>query len=104
MTATEIPVDNGFNVQALLGVRGALAGTRQISQFQWRSTVSWVNGTYSRSDVETCYGFGAEQGTTGGSATTSTTRCSSPRRTTASRRWNMCWSPWVAAGRHQRSA
>ena len=62
MTATEIPVDNGFNVQALLGVRGALAGTRQISQFQWRSTVSWVNGTYSRSDVETCYGFGAEQG------------------------------------------
>ena len=40
MTATEIPVDNGFNVQALLGVRGALAGTRQISQFQWRSTVS----------------------------------------------------------------
>src|SRR4029077_7635952 len=29
--------------------------------FQWRSTVSWVNGTHSRSDVETFYGFGEEQ-------------------------------------------
>ena len=31
------------------------------------------------------------------SATTSTTRCSSPRRTTASRRWSMSWSPSAAA-------
>jgi hypothetical protein len=61
MTATEIPVDNGVNVEALLGVREALAGTSQIAQFQWRSTVSWVNGTHSRSDVETFYGFGEEQ-------------------------------------------
>jgi uncharacterized OsmC-like protein len=42
-------------------VREALAGTPQIAQFQWRSTVSWVNGTHSRSDVETFYGFGEEQ-------------------------------------------
>src|SRR3954449_13298337 len=61
MTATEIPVDNGVNVEALLGVRGALAGTPEIAQFQWRSTVSWVNGTHSRSDVETFHGFGGEQ-------------------------------------------
>src|SRR5207248_7643906 len=61
MTATEIPVDNGVNVEALLGVRGALADTPEIAQFQWRSTVSWVNGTHSRSDVETFYGFGEEQ-------------------------------------------
>ena len=61
MTATEIPVDNGVNVEALLGVRDALAGTPEIAQFQWRSTVSWVNGTHSRSDVETFYGFGEEQ-------------------------------------------
>ena len=47
--------------QALLGVRGALPGTPEIAQFQWRSTVSWVNGTHSRSDVETFYGFGEEQ-------------------------------------------
>src|SRR5690242_20843843 len=61
MTATEIPVDNGVNVEALLGVRDALPGAPEIAQFQWRSTVSWVNGTHSRSDVETFYGFGDEQ-------------------------------------------
>jgi uncharacterized OsmC-like protein len=61
MTATETPVDNGVNVEALLGVREALSGTPEIAQFQWRSTVSWVNGTHSRSDVETFYGFGEEQ-------------------------------------------
>src|SRR6266540_5620093 len=61
MTTTEIPVDNGVNVEALLGVRDALAGTPEMAQFQWRSTVSWVNGTHSRSDVETFYGFGDEQ-------------------------------------------
>ena len=61
MTATEIPVDNGVNVEALLGVRDALPDTPEIAQFQWRSTVSWVNGTHSRSDVETFYGFGGEQ-------------------------------------------
>jgi uncharacterized OsmC-like protein len=61
MTATEIPVDNGVNVEALLGVREALPATPEMAQFQWRSTVSWVNGTHSRSDVETFYGFGDEQ-------------------------------------------
>src|ERR1043166_6689339 len=61
MTTTETPVDNGVNVEALLGRRDALADTPEIAQFQWRSTVSWVNGTHSRSDVETFYGFGDEQ-------------------------------------------
>src|SRR5690348_17771452 len=44
MTATQIPVGNGVNVDALLGVRDALASTPEIAQFQWRSTVSWENG------------------------------------------------------------
>ena len=61
MSTAEIPVDNGVNVEALLGVREALPGTPEMAQFQWRSTVSWVNGTHSRSDVETFYGFGDEQ-------------------------------------------
>ena len=46
-------VDNGVNVEALLGAREAFADAPQAAQFQWRSTVSWVNGTYSRSDVQT---------------------------------------------------
>ena len=61
MTTTEIPVDNGVNVEALLGARDALPDTPEIAQFQWRSTVSWVNGTHSRSEVETFHGFGEEQ-------------------------------------------
>lgn len=61
MTTTGASVDNGVNVEALLGVRTALADTPEIASFQWRSTVTWVNGTHSRSDVETFYGFDAEQ-------------------------------------------
>lgn len=61
MTTTGAPVDNGVNVEALLGVRAALPETPDIAAFQWRSTVTWVKGTHSRSDVETFYGFGAEQ-------------------------------------------
>ena len=61
MTTIETPVDNGVNVEALLGVRNALADTPEIAQFEWRSTVTWVNGTHSHSAVETFYGFGDEQ-------------------------------------------
>jgi hypothetical protein len=53
MTTTATPVDNGVNVEALLGVRDLLPDTPEIARFQWRSTTSWVNGTHSRSDVET---------------------------------------------------
>ncbi len=61
MTTIQTPVDNGVNVEALLGVREALADTPEIAQFQWRTTVSWVNGTHSRSSVDTFYGFGEQQ-------------------------------------------
>jgi uncharacterized OsmC-like protein len=61
MTTIQSPVDNGVNVEALLGVRDMLPDNPEIAQFQWRSTTSWVNGTHSRSEVETFYGFGEEQ-------------------------------------------
>ncbi len=61
MTATDTPVDNGVNVEALLGVREALADTPDIAQFEWRATCSWVRGTHSRSSVNTFYGFNEEQ-------------------------------------------
>ncbi len=60
-TTAEAHVDNGVNVEALLGVRDALPESPEIAQFQWRSTTSWVHGTHSRSDVETFFGFGEEQ-------------------------------------------
>jgi uncharacterized OsmC-like protein len=61
MTTIQSPVDNGVNVEALLGVRDMLPDNPEIAQFQWRSTTSWVTGTHSRSQVETFYGFGEEQ-------------------------------------------
>jgi len=61
MTITTTPVDNGVNVEALLGARDAFSDSPEIAQFQWRSSVTWVNGTHSRSDVESFYGFADEQ-------------------------------------------
>jgi hypothetical protein len=61
MAVAETPVDNGVNVEALLGVRSALADTPDIANFQWRATTSWVRGTHSESSVESFYGFGDEQ-------------------------------------------
>lgn len=48
-TASETPVDNGVNVDALLGVRNALPDPPEIAQFHWRTMVYCVNGTHSRS-------------------------------------------------------
>ena len=61
MSTVSPAVDNGVNVEALLGARTAMADTPEIAQFQWRSTVSWVHGTHSRSDIHTFFGFGEEQ-------------------------------------------
>ncbi len=58
---TTAVVDNGVNVEALLGAREAFADAPEIARFQWRSTVSWVNGTHSHAGVETFFGFGEEQ-------------------------------------------
>src|SRR6516225_1580402 len=61
MTATDTPVNNGVNVEALLGARAALAEAREAAQFQWQATCEWRNGTHSRSMVEGFFGLGEEQ-------------------------------------------
>ena len=60
-TTIDTPIDNGVNVEALLGARNAFAENPEIAQFQWRSTVDWVNGTHSRSEIESFHGFSDEQ-------------------------------------------
>ena len=89
---------NGVNVEALLGAREAFADAPEIAQFQWRSTVSWVNGTHSRSDVETFFGFGEEQRHHDDvhlrHRPPAAVRRAGQRR---SRRSSTCWSPWAAA-------
>jgi uncharacterized OsmC-like protein len=61
MKMTTMNVDNGVNVEALLGARQALTDTPAAAQFKWRATCSWVRGTHSRSSVEKFFGLGAEQ-------------------------------------------
>jgi len=61
---TPIPsdgVDNGVNVEALLGAREALSAAPQAARFQWRATSEWVRGTHSRARVEGFHGLGEEQ-------------------------------------------
>ena len=54
-------VDNGVNVEALLGAREALTETPQAAQFNWRATCKWINGTHSQSTVKGFFGLGEEQ-------------------------------------------
>ena len=61
MATTKTPVDNGVNVQALLGAREALREAPEGAQFQWRATCKWVYGTHSRSDIKRFFGLGQEQ-------------------------------------------
>jgi uncharacterized OsmC-like protein len=61
MTATDTPVNNGVNVEALLGARAALTETPEAAAFKWRATCTWQNGTHSRSTVESFFGLGEEQ-------------------------------------------
>jgi len=61
VATTKTPVDNGVNVQALLGAREALKKTPEGAQFQWRATCSWVYGTHSRTTTKKYFGLGQEQ-------------------------------------------
>ena len=61
MTATDTPVDNGVNVEALLGAREALTETPAGAQFTWRANCTWENGTHSKSTVDGFFGLGEEQ-------------------------------------------
>jgi len=61
MSTITKPIDNGVNVEALLGAREALSQAPEAAQFTWRAKCEWVNGTHSRSTVEGFFGLGEEQ-------------------------------------------
>ena len=60
MTTTKQPVDNGVNSEALIGARTALTDAPEAAEFTWRSTCSWVHGTFSQSTVTGFSGLGQE--------------------------------------------
>ncbi|MYH45016.1 MAG: OsmC family peroxiredoxin, partial [Acidimicrobiaceae bacterium] len=57
---TSANVDNGVNVEHLLGARNALTEAREAAQFTWKATNEWLNGTHSRSSVDSYHGLGEE--------------------------------------------
>ncbi len=60
MTITDTPVDNGVNVEALLGARDALTETPAAAAFTWRATCDWVRGTHATTEVQGFFGLGQE--------------------------------------------
>ncbi len=61
MNTHEVSVDNGVNVEALLGARAALSEAPQAAAFVWRASSEWVRGTHTQSKVEKFFGLGEEQ-------------------------------------------
>ena len=57
---TDQQVDNGVNVEALLGAREALTETPEGAKFTWRAKCDWVHGTYSKTSIEGYFGLGEE--------------------------------------------
>lgn len=61
MSELQSGVNNGVNVEALVGARGALTEAPEAAKFTWRTTCEWKNGTHSHSTVEKFFGLGEEQ-------------------------------------------
>ena len=54
-------VENGVDVEALLGARQALEAAPEAGQFKWRADCEWISGAHSRSTVTGFLGLGEEQ-------------------------------------------
>jgi uncharacterized OsmC-like protein len=61
MNVQETAVNNGVNVEALLGARAALSEAPEAARFNWRATCDWISGTHSQSNVEGFFGLGEQQ-------------------------------------------
>jgi uncharacterized OsmC-like protein len=57
---TDRPIDNGVNVAALLGARDALSEAPAAAEFTWKAACTWLQGTHSRSTVDSFTGLGTE--------------------------------------------
>ena len=61
MTAQQVAIDNGVNVEALLGAREALTAAPEAARFNWRATCNWAGGTHTKHEVKGFFGLGEEQ-------------------------------------------
>ncbi len=58
---SQVAVENGVNVGALLEAREALREAPDAAKFKWRASCKWQNGTHSRTTIKNFFGLGAEQ-------------------------------------------
>lgn len=58
---TTATVNNGVNVEALLGAKEALSQTPEAGQFKWRASSKWMNGTHTSMTMNGFFGLGEEQ-------------------------------------------
>ena len=61
MSEATIAVNNGVNVEALLGAREALTEAPEAAMFVWRAESEWKSGTHTQSSVQGFFGLGEEQ-------------------------------------------
>lgn len=61
VTAIETTINNGVNVEALLGAREALSQAPEAARFKWRANCDWKSGTHASSTVHGFFGLGEEQ-------------------------------------------
>jgi uncharacterized OsmC-like protein len=60
-TETEKQVQNGVNVDALLGAREALSKAPEAAKFNWKASCKWMNGTHSQTSIQGFFGLGQQQ-------------------------------------------
>src|SRR4030095_13496160 len=60
-TETEKQVQNGVNVDALLGAREALSKAPEAAKCNWRASCKWMNGTHSQTSIQSFFGLGQAQ-------------------------------------------
>ena len=61
MSEAQTAVNNGVNVEALLGAREALTEVPAAAQFVWKAESEWQSGTHTRSTINKFFGLGEEQ-------------------------------------------
>jgi len=54
-------VNNGVNVEALIGAREALTQAPEAAQFKWQVSSEWKGGTHTRTEINDFFGLGEVQ-------------------------------------------
>ncbi|MFI5952728.1 OsmC family protein [Cryptosporangium sp. NPDC051539] len=60
MTTTENARRNGVDTAALFATIDAVAANREIAEFRFRATNTWISGTHNRSSIHGFHGAGQE--------------------------------------------